>query len=167
MADSSTILVIDQTDALNKESRESKELLKRIINHLEGYLVGARRGNSIQVFDDGADPAQASGTVTLSSASGAITITINGVTAASETWATSDAATATALAADINASTDALVQHFVTASAAAGVVTITATQKSKWGNAITLAASGTGTTASGARLTGGLGGNVAVTTITL
>ena len=47
---------------------------------------------------------------------------------------------------------------FVTATSALGVVTIRATQKSAWGNAITLAASGTNVTASGARLTGGAGG---------
>lgn len=102
-----------------------------------------------------AGTAQASGTVTIASGSGAITVTINGVTAASETWATSDAATAAALAADINASADALVSGHVTAAAEDGVLTVTAKSKGVEGNAITLAASGTGATASGARLTGG------------
>lgn len=99
--------------------------------------------------------AQATGTVTLASASGAITITINGVEAASETWATSDTATAAALVVDIAASTDPLVRGHVTATSSAGVVTITAVRGGHLGNAITLAAAGTGVTASGARLTGG------------
>jgi phage tail sheath gpL-like len=78
---------------------------------------------------------------------------INGV-AVTVTWATSDTATATALAAAINASANALVS-LVTASSAAGVVTLTADHAGLPGNAYTLAASGTGVTASGARLTGG------------
>lgn len=96
----------------------------------------------------------ASGTVTLSGGSGTITATINGVGVA-VTWATSDTATATALAAAINASTNALVQNIVTATSAAGVVTISAIVAGVAGNCITLAASGTGATASGARLTSG------------
>ncbi len=80
--------------------------------------------------------------------------TINGV-AITVTWATDDATTATALTAAINASSNALVQNLVTASLSGLVITITAVVPGKTGNAITLACTGTGITASGARLTGG------------
>ena len=96
----------------------------------------------------------ATGTVTLSGGSGTITATINGV-AIAITWATSDTNSASLLAAAINASTNALVQNIVTATSAAGVVTISAVVPGVVGNCVTLAASGTGATASGARLTGG------------
>lgn len=102
-------------------------------------------------------PLNASGTVTIASGAGVIEAIINGVTIG-VTWATSDTATAAALAAAINASVDALVSGLVTASAALGVVTLTSADKTKTANAITLAAAGTGATASGARLTGGSDG---------
>src|SRR5438132_2111071 len=62
----------------------------------------------------------ASGTLTLSTASGTVGGTIAGV-AKTVTWATSDTATATALAAAINA--DATLKTFVSAAAVGGVVT--------------------------------------------
>jgi phage tail sheath gpL-like len=63
---------------------------------------------------------------------------------------------AAALAAAINASTTAGVAGCVTASASGAVVTITAAQPGKIGNAITLASSdGTDLVVSGARLSGG------------
>ena len=96
----------------------------------------------------------ATGTVTLSGGSGTITATINGV-AIAITWATSDTNSAALLAAAINASTNALVKNIVTATSAAGVVTISAVVPGVVGNCVTLAASGPGATASGARLTGG------------
>lgn len=98
--------------------------------------------------------AAATGTVTISSGSGTITATINGV-AIAITWATSDTNSASLLAAAINASVNALVAGIVTATSALGVVTVTSVGKGIVANAITLAASGTGATASGARLTGG------------
>lgn len=102
------------------------------------------------------------GTITIASGSGTITATINGV-AISVTWTSSDTATATALAAAIKASTHQLVSGVVTASASSGVVTISSFAYSKATNSITLAASGTGATASGSRLTGGSGQDVAPT----
>lgn len=166
MADTNLLIHVDQTTALDKQGREGKELLRRIINHFEGLLIGAARGNSVKVWADGTDPVQASGTVTIASGTGTITATINGV-GISVTWATSDTNTATLLKNAINESTNALVQYIVTASSSAGVVTITAAQPGVQGNCITLAASGTGATASGARLTGGAGNNVSAVTITL
>lgn len=97
---------------------------------------------------------KASGTITIASGSGTITGTINGVGLAI-TWATNDWNSASLLAAAINASSNALVSGFVTATSSTNVVTVTAVRGGLPGNAITLAASGTGATASGARLTAG------------
>lgn len=64
-------------------------------------------------------------------------------------------AVAASLAAAVVRSATALVVNVVTATSALGVTTITALQPGLVGNAITLAVSGTGPSASGARLTGG------------
>lgn len=98
--------------------------------------------------------ARASGTLTLSTASGTVGGVINGV---SVTVAASggDTATAAAIAAAINASANALVNQHVEATSSAAVVTIRSKRQDASGNAITLAASGTGVTASSARLAGG------------
>lgn len=100
----------------------------------------------------GARAAAASGTLTMASSSGSVGGTIGG-TLVTVTWATSDAASSTALAAAINANTT--VNKWVSASAVGAVTTITALEKSAIGNNITLVASGTNVTASGAKLTGG------------
>ena len=109
--------------------------------------------DQITVIEEDA-PAKATGTFTIASGSGTITGTINGV-AIAITWATSDTNSAALLAAAINASANALIAGIVTATSAAGVVTVTAVKGGLAGNAVTIAASGTGNTASGARLTGG------------
>lgn len=131
-------------------ARSSRGKLRYYIRTLKSVIAGTQMKRATVRYGTAA----ASGTVTISSGSGAIAATINGVSI-SVTWATSDTATATALAAAINASANALVAQHVTASSSAGVVTVTAIYEGYVGNAITLAASGTGATASGARLTGG------------
>lgn len=108
-------------------------------------------GNAITLKNGGI---RANGTVTYSGSSGAQTVTINGVQVYNATGA-SDAANATAAAAAINASANALVSGHVKAVARAGVCYIYSTQDGTQGNTNTLAATGTGATASGARLTGG------------
>lgn len=127
--------------------------LERLANHITALAAGTRQG-TISYATDAADWVAASGTVTIATGSGSIAAIINGVTT-SVTWATSDTATAAALAAAINASVNVLVAPFVSATSNLGVVTVTADFKGTQGNSITLAASGTGATASGARLTGG------------
>lgn len=109
------------------------------------------------------NPVAPTGSVTISSGNGTVSITINGV-AFSRSWATSDTATAAAFATQINASTNALILGLVTATSALGVVTITGVGSaiSAAGNAITTAAAGTGMTADQARLTGGTDGTAQV-----
>lgn len=114
---------------------------------------------------------RANSSVTYVTPSGAQTITINGATAYSATAGASAAITATAAAAAINASATALVTGHVKALARAGVVHIYAAYEGVRGNAITLAASGTGATAADARLnlgtTASSEGAVATGTVTI
>lgn len=114
------------------------------------------------------DEVQASGTFTFSAqASADDTILINGVTftcvasgATGNQWNAGASATATAtnLAAAINASVTSLVSGYVTASSALGVVTVTSVFYGLSGNMTTIAEGvdgGSVITVSGARLTGG------------
>lgn len=162
----STVVVINHTAPLSVGTKRRKPLLRALISFLMAAISGVKKISAFDIYPDGATPVAASGTVTIASGSGSIAAVINGVSIA-VTWATSDTATATALAAAINASSNALVQYLVSATSSAGVVTIAALQKGITGNCITLAATGTGATASGARLTGGAGGNVTGISTTL
>lgn len=113
------------------------------------------------------NPVAPSGTYTLSSSSGVITATINGVALATASLSGTDTENAAALAVVINASTNALVSGLVSASSLLGVVTVTGIGSaiSAAGNAITTAASGTGNTANQARLTGGTDGTAQVAAV--
>lgn len=126
------------------KGRVSREAAKLI----EALGAGAFTGS----LDVQNAPAFASGTLTMAGSSGAVGGTIGG-TLVTVTWATSDTASAAALAVAINA--DATVKGFVTATSALGVVTVTAIAPGTIGNSMSLVASGTNVTASGARLTGG------------
>lgn len=127
---------------------------ERMLFRTGEYLCALAGGVRIGSVTFSTNDVAATGTLTLSGASGTVGGTINGVTV-TVTAAGGDAATAGLIAAAINASANPLVSQFVTASAAGAVVTLTAKMAGPSGNAVTLAASGTGVTASGARLTGG------------
>lgn len=135
-------------------SGDTQHSLLRYINFLKALTAGTRFSSSTSTVTVDASAVAASGTVTISSGSGTITATINGVGVAI-TWATSDTVSAALLAAAINASGNALVNQHVTATSALGVTTITANAPGPSGNAVTLAASGTGASASGTRLSSG------------
>lgn len=159
-----TLQFVDEQLPLQTQLAHDRRLcLQRIANHIEALQGGTRQGTVTYIVDGGSGVA-ASGTITIASGSGSIAAIINGVTI-SVTWATSDTNTAALLATAINASANALVAPFVGATSALGVVTITADNKGVQGNTITLAASGTGATASGARLTGGV--NATTNTVTI
>jgi len=151
-----TVLTLVHTKPITLSTAKKKETLQALTSWLEGYANGAYSGaaGSVDAQQDGGDAVAASGTLTMASSSGTVGGSINGV-AITVTWATSDTLSAAALATAINASANALVAGHVTATSALGVVTITARNKGVTGNAITLAASGTNVTASGARLAGG------------
>lgn len=167
-----TIISISHPSPFNLKvegtSRRRNEAIQLVVGFLRGLVAGTQKGTAVTINAGTATTSlvPAAGTVTISSGSGTITATINGV-AIAVTWGTSDTATAAALAAAINASTNALVQYLVAATSVAGVVTIRALQPGITGNTITLAASGTGATASGARLVGGVGGSNSPVVVTL
>ena len=154
-------------DVINVDSTRKHHTLHNLVAYLEAVEIGAKGvGGSIDVQQStsatvpvvgpcGSDAVSATGTVTISSGTGTIGATINGVSITT-TWATSDTATAAALATAINASANALVKGLVAATSTLGIVTITASRPGIYGNCVTLAASGTGATASGTRLTGGV-----------
>jgi len=132
---------------------------------LESIVSGGQMGSPPSVVSSIEDYAvRASGTFTLTSVVATDAISINGVTfTAVASGATgnqfnvgvSDTATATNLAAAINASVTALVSGYVTATSATNVVTVSSTNYGIYGNQ-TLISSADGTiVASGARLTGG------------
>lgn len=129
---------------------KGRDALRRAISFLYGALGGSYAATKVEVGST-----EATGTLTIESGSGSVGGTING-TAVTVTWATSDTASAAALAVAINAAADIVSKHVV-ATSSAGVVTLTAKCGGHAGNAVTLVASGTGVTASGARLTGGSG----------
>jgi phage tail sheath gpL-like len=131
----------------------------KLVDGMKAITSGMRQAKVVL----GVNAAKASGTVTLSSHVATDTVTINGVaftcvasgaTGNQYNVGASDTDTATALAAAINASATALIDGYVTASSALGVVTITADDPGKQGNLITLAISAHGSV-SGARCTGG------------
>lgn len=176
MADSSLLIHVDQTDALTKESRDGKTLLRRVVRHLQSILSGSKRANSIRVWADGADPVAASGTIACATALATHTATVNGVVFTAVAGAAganqfsidgTDTQDAAALAAAINASTSAGIVGVVSATSAAAVVTVTCLVPGVIGNAITLASSGATLAVSGAKLASGAGSAVAPVTITL
>lgn len=155
MATGKMILYLNKTDGVTKPpvvAGQAKLTLRNLSNLFLAMIgVGQPKG-TIRL---GYDAAQASGTVTLSSASGTVTAVVNGITS-SVTAGGGDTASAAALVLKINAGGDtpnALVSKQVTATSSGAVITITAIQAGDSGNAITLTSSGA--TASGARLTGG------------
>ncbi len=139
---------------ISADRQSTADSLLNMIRHL---IAG---GLDNQTMRCDVTPLNASGTVTLSSSSGVITATVNGVALATASLSGTDTENAAALAVVINASSNALVTGIVTATSALGVVTITSVVKGKTANAITLAASGTGATANVSRLAGGSDGTV-------
>lgn len=156
MAGSLTVTITGLQDlaGLSQGSLAGRDEIQQLQNLLRAIQNGATPAASMLVSTGSADAVRASGTLTISSGTGSVGGTIGG-TAKTVTWATSDTATATALAAAINA--DTTLNKYVSATSAAGVVTITAHTPGTIGNGITLTASGTGVTASGAKLASGAG----------
>ncbi len=145
-------LIWPNDDLTLPAGNEAGRLTNAVATALEGFAGGTKsRTATVQVGQGGA---RASGTLTFSSASGTVGGNINGV-AITVTAAGGDTNTAALWVAAVQASTNPLVQGMVTASNVGGVATIQAVQYGTTGNAITHTASGTGVTASGARLSGG------------
>lgn len=125
MANSGTTIVVEHAEQLADLWATGKsQALVKLGNFFNGMAGGAIRGGQLVVKPNGAAPVRAAAVVTISSGSGALTIDINNQSAiGSETWATSDTVTATALVADIVGSSNAKVQYQVSASNFSGTVT--------------------------------------------
>jgi len=158
-----TVLRVTHAESVLPTTRKWKSdrglAAQQTARFFESMAHGTVRAD-LTVEVDGGDSVAATGTLTLATATGTVGGIINGVTI-TVTASGGDAATATALAAAITASTNPLVQGMVTASAVGAVVTLTSARKGLTGNTQTLAATGTGATASGARLAGGLAATTA------
>lgn len=79
--------------------------LEDLVRKVKSGTVAA---NSVEIQLSSTSARHAGQFILLSSGSGALTITANGATIASHTWATSDTASATALVAALNADSDAV-----------------------------------------------------------
>jgi phage tail sheath gpL-like len=130
---------------------------KKLMNYLRSLMGGARQA-TVKVC---VNAVKATGTITLSSHVATDTVTVNGITftcvASGATGnqynvGASDALTADALAAAINANTT--LDGMVVATSASGVVTLTALFPGELGNGVTLAISAHGSV-SAARMAGG------------
>jgi len=152
MAQTSITLTHGRASDLQVGSGEPARL---VLNKVTRLFQGAAGGTYPGATGFTLAGAYASGTVTFSASDGVITITINGVAVAEDVTGFDDTEAASLLVGAINNEPDPLVSGFVTSTSEAGVLTVTATSPGPSGNIITLAASGTGVTASGARLAGG------------
>lgn len=151
--------------SIKRADSEGVEALQEVCNLLDALATGTAKG-TVYVQSGSASPAAASGTFTLVSAVATDAITIGPVTftatsspSAETDWeidGADDTADAAALAAAINA--HSTVSQVVTATSAAGVVTVTAKQRGVVGNYINISSADATITASGANLTGGTGG---------
>lgn len=147
----------------------ARQIGNRLINFLTGLISGSELAMSTSIPPSIAISVQenevrASGTFTLATVIATDACSINGVTfTAVASGATgdqfnvgaSDTETAVNLAAAINASATALVSGYVTAAAAAEVVTVTSVFYGLSGNQTNIATADSTITVSGARLTAG------------
>lgn len=122
MANSSLAVVVDGIEALTLRSRIDRDAMAAVAEYIDALSQGTARGVT-KIYADGAAAKYAYGTLVSSSGSGSVGGTINGVTVTA-TWATSDINSAGLIANAINASTNALVQYFVTASNIAGTAVL-------------------------------------------
>jgi phage tail sheath gpL-like len=126
-------------------------------NMLQGVMAGVYRGGQVDIeTDDGNGGTAASQTVTYTAPAGAQTIVIAGRTV---NFTAGADATATALAAVAAIQADSVANRLVSASSAAGVVTLKAKVlpcANTMANGATLAVTGTGAAAGGATFAGGV-----------
>ena len=118
-----TFIDLTHDQSTNFRGRRGKELLRVALNKGMGCLGGVERGGQVTIVGSGTDPVAACTAGISASGSGAVGMVINGVTI-TDTWATSDTASAALVAAAINASTNALVQYVVGATNLFGKLTL-------------------------------------------
>lgn len=106
-------------------NRRGRELFRRYANLVTAAL-GASSDNEYALAYSSADPAYAVAGLAMSGGAGTVGVTLNGV-AVTATYATSDTNSCGLVAAAINASSNALVAGFVTASNLTATLTLTST----------------------------------------
>lgn len=107
-----------------RDSGTSRNKVRKFIGALRALLVGGillRAASRPKVF---AGKVHAFGTVVYGTASGAQTVVLNGVTVSSFSHGATDTADATTVAANINASSNALIQYLCEASNLAATFTL-------------------------------------------
>jgi phage tail sheath gpL-like len=146
---------------LRQRSGDRPYTLMQIAKYLERLAAGGSSVNSGTLITGAV---KASGTVTLSSIVADDTVTINGriytgkdVPSGAQQFLTgsTDTASATSLAAKINADTSPLIAGVVTATSALGVVTVTCTVPGLVGNSVTIAISAHGSVSGSGKLASG------------
>lgn len=172
---SSITLVVNDKDGFSSTDRNDqlrKESKLQFLQNFISYLAKIGSGNAPAVCRldiSSAALVAATGNVTMASPVAGDTVSLNGVAFTAVTGSpaaqqfqvgTTDLRAATSLAAAVNASTDALVAAFFSASASTAVCQIAAKAPGILGNAFTIASSDNGrlAVAPGARLAGGTGG---------
>jgi hypothetical protein len=118
-------------------------------NTIQHAVVGkGSTANTTRLASATQNGTQASGTYAISSGNGTMTMVINGVSD-NVTWASSDTASAAALAAKFQLNSSALIRGVVDVTSATGTITVKAVKPGPEGNLITFTGSGTGSTVSG------------------
>lgn len=112
-------------------NRRGGALLRRVLSILRGAAADANSDSEYCLQYSATDPSVASGGVAISSGSGTVGVTINGV-ACTATWATSDTNSAGLVAAAINASTNALVAGLVSATNLGATITCSTVVAGDW-----------------------------------
>jgi phage tail sheath gpL-like len=165
-----TLTHLRADDYKGKATDSPRTTLGKVINLLTGAIASSYQATSLSVSQDpasatvtlaGVGGEAATGAFQFTAPSGPTTATLNGVAFVQTTG--DEGERATELAAQITASTNPAVSGVVTATLNVDEVVITAVTKGTSGNAITLAASGTGLSVSAATLGGGVNGLVTVT----
>ena len=119
-----TFLMLTHDQTTSQRGRRGKDLLRIAVNKAMGCLGGVERDAQFTLVGSGTDPTFACSAILIGAdPTGAVGGVVNGVTL-TDTWATSATVSAGLVAAAINASTNALVQHVVGATNLCGKLTL-------------------------------------------
>lgn len=118
-----THLFLTHDNTTNQRGRRGKDLLRVALNKAYGCVSGVERGTNFTLVGSGTDPAAACTAGISASGSGTIGMSISGVALTSAAGGT-DILSAALIAAVINASTDAKIQHLYGATHLKSTVTL-------------------------------------------
>jgi len=118
-----SFLFLTHDKSLAKQGARKRGLLRRILNKGMSVLGGSESGGAFTAVSSGTDPASGCTCGISASGSGTVGLTISAV-ALTATWATSDTNSAGLVAAVVNSSTNAKVQHLYGATNLKSTVTL-------------------------------------------